>query len=323
MFDAPDDLRMLRGTMTQNPRPLLAILGPTASGKTALGIEVAKKFNGEVISADSRQIYVGMDIGTDKTGYREQRTGNRNEPIVIEGIPHYLIDIRTPDQPYSVSEFRNDAQAVIELIQKHGNLPIVVGGTGHYIRALTEHAVFSEVPPDPVFRTWADAQSLDALVSELTQRDATVAARIDKKNRRRVVRALEIARGGKTISHASAPQTGPLHLLKLALTPPADLRERIARRVDEQLAAGLIEEVQRLVAQYEEAASGLQAIAYREVFPYLRKEVAQGEMRDAIIRASWQYARRQMTWLRKEPNLVWITSVKEALTKVNEWHREK
>lgn len=319
--------------MTQSRRPLLAILGPTASGKTALAIELAKRFDGEIISADSRQIYVGMDIGTDKIGIREQRTGGRNDSIRVEDIPHYLIDIRTPDQTYSVAEFREDALSVIKLVHEHGKLPIVAGGTGHYIRSLTEQVAFPDVPPDPAFRTWADAQSLDVLLKELGTSDPKTATRIDQKNRRRVVRALEVVRANSTQSVANsnstssptsyALRTTDFRTLKLALTPPSNLRERIVERVDQQLATGLVEEVRTLVAKYGESAPGLQAIGYREVFPYLHKKATHKEMRDAIVRANWRYARRQMTWLRKEPNLTWVSSPEEALRNVSDWYGEK
>ena len=332
-------------------KPLLAILGPTAAGKTRVALEVAKRHHGEIISADSRQIYVGMDIGTDKFGHGAWGMGHgdnadvagpgpnthaprpRDKPVLVEGIPHYLIDILTPDQPYSAAEFRDDARRIIADIHARDRLPIIVGGTGLYARTLTAGLPLSRVPPDPEFRAWAAAQPLTTLVAELTKRTPDKAKRMDLKNPRRVIRALEIAQGmreerremrdetqGNLIPHRSSLISRPWHTLKLALAIDKDtLKKRIEERVGVQLKAGLVEEVRHLVERYGERAPGLQTIGYREVFPYLRGHATIEETRDAIVRATKAYARRQMTWLRKEPNLVWVASREEALVHVQAW----
>jgi tRNA dimethylallyltransferase len=298
-------------------RPLLAILGPTASGKTHLSGEIARDHGGEILSADARQLYVGMDIGTAKIAPRGSVPPSHDVPLVVQGIPHYLVDILTPDIPYSAAAFQDDALPIIHHIHARKHLPIVVGGTGHYVRTLTEGYLLSRVPPNLEFRAWAAQQPLETLVFELKRRAPGVAKRVDLRNPRRVIRALEILRGGGTIARRSRRA---FDTLKLALAvAPEELRTRIAARVDTQLQAGLIKEVRGLVRQYGPHAPGLQAIAYQEVFPYLDGKATLEETRAAIVQSSWQYARRQRTWLRKEPRLVWVGSPDEAKEKVALW----
>lgn len=286
-------------------------MGPTAAGKSALALEMAKRFGGEIVSADSRQIYRGMDIGTEKIGRRAGNvTPTRGEPIDVRGVPHYLIDILTPDQRYSAAEFRDDARRVIEQIMRRGHLPIVVGGTGFYLRVLTGDRPLANVPADPKFRAWAESQSVDALAEELHRRAPDVYAKVDNlKDRRRVTRYLEISRGRtREQKKLSLPNT-PLSFLKIALLPPTELlRQRMRERVDEQFHRGFIEEVRRLVAQYGERAPGLQAVGYRQVLPFLRGTATLAETRNQIISAHWRYAHRQLTWLKREPRLVRVFS---------------
>jgi tRNA dimethylallyltransferase len=297
-------------------------MGPTASGKTQLSLQLAKQFNGEIVSADSRQVYFGMNIGTDKIVTRENIAISPIEPIEYQAIPHYLIDTITPDQPYSAADFVSDATKIIAQIQNNNHLPIVIGGTGFYIRALTEKQNFASVPPDLAFRKWANNQPVEKLTEDLVKKDPVLAARIDLKNPRRVIRALEIT------SHAvGAIHELPLHeptkdysVLKLAVhRQPDNLRELITQRVDKQLKQGLVEEVRELVKKYGEQAPGLQAIAYRELFSFIRDEETLETARQKVINANWQYAKRQLTWLRKEPNLVWIENEEEAVIRVHNW----
>ncbi|MDO8512738.1 MAG: tRNA (adenosine(37)-N6)-dimethylallyltransferase MiaA [bacterium] len=319
--------------------PLLAIMGPTASGKTQLSLKLAKQFNGEIISADSRQVYFGMNIGTDKIVSRKKIADSPLESIKYNSIPHYLIDTITPNQPYSAADFVNDATKVITKIHENNHLPIVIGGTGFYIRALTEKKNFASVPPDFAFRDWADQQPVEILANDLLKKDPVLATRVDLKNPRRVIRALEIAESLRAKRSnlpslpngncfgAEAPRkdervanTNNYNILKLAIRrQPDNLRELITKRVDKQLQQGLIEEVRELIKKYGEQAPGLQAIAYRELFPFLRGEESLEEERQKIINANWQYSRRQLTWLRKEPNVVWVDSEEDATTKVLNW----
>lgn len=345
----------------------IIVMGPTAAGKTALGLQLAKEFDGEIINADSRQIYRGMDIGTDKPArearstkheirntnddrmvkaaaqprvsdfehanlFRNSDSGFRislDAPVRIEGIPHYLIDILTPDQGYSAAQFRDDARRVIADIQRRGKLPIVVGGTGFYLRVLTGERALPGVPPDPGFRAWAERQAVDRLADELRQLSPALYGKVDNlKNRRRVTRYLEVARGlhaRRTPSPGHWPSThgapcriseiqnfrnsefsrvapSALRVLKLALVPPpAVLRQRIESRVNEMFRRGLVDEVKRLIARYGVNAPGLQTTGYREIARGLGKGWSEEQTKVAVLRAHWQTARRQLTWLKREP----------------------
>ena len=316
-------------------------MGPTASGKTQLSLKLAKQFNGEIISADSRQVYFGMNIGTDKIVSREKVAISPLEPVEYNSIPHYLIDTITPDQPYSAGDFVNDATKIISKIHEKNHLPVVIGGTGFYIRALTEKKIFASVPPDFAFRQWADQQPVEKLAEDLILKDPVLAKRIDLKNPRRVIRALEIANQASSLrGHPQASRSnltscvpvGAIHesplresskdysILKLAIhRQPDNLRELITQRIDKQLEMGLVEEIRSLKKQYGEDAPGLKAIAYRELFPYLRGEESFEEGRQKVINANWQYSRRQLTWLRKEPNVVWVDKEEDAVIKVRNW----
>lgn len=322
---------------------VVILMGPTGAGKSALALALAQQHGGEIVNADSRQIYLGMDIGTDKMtlqrhpeprrrisvedrdssaeftlerseGPQNDRTRSRETPLLIEGVPHYLIDILPPGQRYSAAEFRDNAQQIIADIHRRGKLPIVVGGTGFYLRVLTGDQPLPNVPPDPAFRAWAETQPLAALVRELHTTAPDRYARVDNlRNRRRVTRSLEVARArgrrqqaegsGARGTAAGCPPVASL-LLKLALIPPPEtLRQRIEARVDSMLARGFLDEIRQLVAAYGADAPGLQAVGYRDVLPLLQSGASATAIRAALMRAHWTTARRQQTWLKKEPAL--------------------
>jgi len=294
------------------PKPIIVIMGPTASGKTALSLELTAQLNAEIISADSRQIYFGLNIGTDKIVTRKKVAPTHNDAVLFNNIPHYLIDIITPDQLYSASDFKEDAEKITQEIHSQNKVPIVVGGTGFYVRALTGDTLIPSVPPNPEFREWAEKQPLEELVKELIKKDPITAKRIDLHNPRRVVRALEIAQNPPPKATKVVKNT-ERQIIKLAIDrQPNDLRKTIETRIDSQFSRGLVEEVQRLVNQYDENAPGLRTISYQELFPYLRGEISLKQARQDIITASWHYAKRQMTWLKKEPGLIWIKTNDEA-----------
>jgi len=292
--------------------PLVIIMGPTASGKTALSLELAEEFNGEIISADSRQIYFGLNIGTEKVAAREKIATRYDEPILFNYIPHYLIDIINPDQFYSAGDFQRDARQIATKIKNFNKIPFVVGGTGFYVRALTGETSLSTIPPDPVFRAWAEKQPLNELTKELTERDPKTVNKIDLFNPRRVIRALEIARNPSLASQKTLKNDGQ-KIVKIAINRLSnDLKKIIEKRIDSQLERGLVEEVQKLREKYGENAPGLRTISYQELFPFLNGKMSLEQARQDIINASWHYAKRQMTWLRKEPGLVWIKTSSEA-----------
>jgi len=292
-------------------------MGPTASGKTALSLELAKQLNAEIISADSRQIYFGLNIGTDKIVARKKVAPYHNEAILFNNIPHYLIDILEPSELYSADDFKKDAKNIIPKIQEQNKIPLVVGGTGFYVRALTGDTLIPSVPPNPEFRAWAEKQPLEELAKELTKKDPATANRIDLLNPRRVIRALEIAQNPPPKSEKLVDKNKQ-KIIKIAINRQLDdLRKTIEKRVDSQFDRGLVEEVQKLEQKYGENAPGLQTISYRELFPYFREEISLKKARQDIITASWRYAKRQMTWLKKEPNLIWIKTNDEARKVIN------
>lgn len=300
---------------------VIVLTGPTGAGKSALALDLAKKFDGEIISADSRQIYIGMDIGTDKPGSRQGTPASRQEPIFVEGIAHYLIDIFPPTQQYSAAEFREDALQVIERIHERRKLPIIVGGTGFYVRVLAGHRSLPSVPPDPAFRAWAEQQPLTELVRELETKAPDLFAGVDSvKNKRRVIRALEIARGRPQKPGNMEPLSAPFDVLKLALLPPAEiLEQRLARRVEEYFRRGFVKEVESLGTAYGKHAPGLQSVGYREILSHLHGESTLEGAKEAVLRSHRQYVRRQLVWLKKEPELIRVNSATEALRRVSEF----
>ncbi len=305
---------------------LIVILGSTASGKTDAGIAVARAVDGEVICADSRTIYKGMDIGTAKPeGQRNWGVGvdfnvdpprlGSERPLMVDGVPHWGLDLADPDEVYTVSEFQAYADKKIKDIVKRGKMPILVGGTGLYIRAVIDRPTFAEVPPNPNFRaevaTLSDAELFDA-VAEL---DPDGAATLDEKNRRRVERALEILRGtGKTLAESRSWGEKIYEPVMIGMSVPREtLFDRLDTRVDIMVAKGLIDEVRKLRAKYGSDAPGMTGIGYRQICEFLD---AKATLKDAITRIkidTRHYAKRQETWFKHDSRITWVTSTKEAV----------
>ena len=293
--------------MSNKPK-VITIVGPTASGKTTLGITLAKKFAGEVVSADSRQIYRGMNIGTGKPTTAE-----------MDGIPHHLLDIRDPNEDYTVSEYKSDAIAAINNILSRGKLPILVGGTGLYIRAVVENLDIPEVKADPILRAQIESEiereGLESVFKKLLERDPDAESIVDPKNPRRVVRALEVAiTTGEPFTAQRKKQPLFFDTLTIGLNPPSEiLRENIDLRVDAMLHDGLVDEVTALVKKYGYAPSAFEAIGYREIIDTINGTLSRDEAIAAIKLNTWHYAKRQMTWFKKNKTVQWITTEKEAL----------
>ncbi len=296
--------------MPNNKLPkLIVIVGPTASGKSALALELAQEYNGEIISADSRAIYRGMDIGTAKPSPEEQAL-----------VPHHLIDIADPDQTISLSEFKTLAeQAIAEIIAREkpacrqAGLPILVGGTALYIYAIIDNWQIPEVPPNNVLRIKYQAKSTEELWKELIQRDPQVTKYIDSHNKRRIIRALEIIEAtGKPFSTQRTKGEPLYDPLFLGIdVDEAILKERIAERTQKMLADGLIEEVQNLLTKgYDKNLPSLSGIHYREVIEYLEKKIPQEEMIRLVDLHDYQLTRRQLTWFKKDPRIHWVNSTK-------------
>jgi tRNA dimethylallyltransferase len=279
--------------------PVIVLMGPTASGKTRLAIELAHALNGEVISVDSALVYRGMDIGTAKPSLSER-----------EGIPHHLIDILDPSEAYSTGRFKDDALKCIEEITRRGRLPILAGGTFLYFNALLKG--LAELPAaDQAVRGAIEAeaaeQGWDRLHAELARVDPAAARRIHPNDPQRIQRALEVYRlTGISLSELCAIQPTPLpyRFCKLALAPTNrdELRSRIRRRFLEMLDQGLIDEVRTLrdLGSLHPDLPSMRSVGYRQVWAYLEGECTEEEMIELGTIATRQFAKRQMTWLRKE-----------------------
>ena len=291
---------------------IVVIAGPTASGKTALGIRIARAFGGEVVSADSRQIYRGMDIGTGKP-----------TPAEMEDVPHHLIDIRDPDEGYTAADYQRDAIAATLDILARGKLPILVGGTGLYIKSVVENLDIPSVVADPELRMTIEREiaeeGLPAVFEKLIALDPDAEREVDGRNPRRVVRALEVARAtGLPFTAARKKQAPLFEALEIGLDPPAAvLRDRIERRVDEIFRDdALPNEVRTLVARYGADAPALDAIGYRETITYLNGRITNEEAAELIKRKTRAYAKRQMTWFKKDAAILWAADPEEAETRI-------
>jgi tRNA dimethylallyltransferase len=272
--------------------PLIVIVGPTASGKTALSLNLARTCGGEIISADSRQIYRGMDIGTAKATPEERAA-----------VPHHLLDVVNPDEVLTLAGYQRLAYAAIEDIHARGRLPFLVGGTGQYIAAVLEGWSIPEVAPDGVLRAGLEAQAAAegaaALHARLAALDPTASSRIDYRNVRRVIRALEVClTTGRPISELQEKHPPPYRVLQIGVTRPRPaLYERIDRRVDEMVQAGLVREVRALAARgYSWRLPAMTGIGYRQIGQYLRGEITLDESVARIKQATRRFVQQQYSW---------------------------
>ncbi|MSQ27662.1 MAG: tRNA (adenosine(37)-N6)-dimethylallyltransferase MiaA [Dehalococcoidia bacterium] len=288
----------LRGLFDVPLRPVvLAVVGPTASGKSRLALEVARALGGEIISADSRQVYRHMDIGTAKAGIDE-----RSE------VPHHLLDVVDPDQPYSIAEFRQQAGAVISDMCTRGRVPVITGGSGLYVRSLTDGLDVPAVPPDDAFRlamfARAEIDGVNALHQELAAIDPSAAARINPRNVRRTIRALEVWRHtGELPSDALRRKHDlPFRVVKVGIALDRQrLYAAIDERVDRMVEAGLVGEVESLRDRgYGWGLPSMSGIGYRQIGAVLRGESTLSEAIDAIKFATHRFARQQRTWFRPD-----------------------
>ncbi len=284
------------------PHPLIVLIGPTAVGKTALSLDLCGRFGGEVINADSRQVYAGMDIGTAKPSLAEQTA-----------IPHHLLDLRMPDQVLSLAEYQGLAYATIDTLHKAGTVPFLVGGTVLYVRGVVEGLRIPDVPPNPDLRAEleavAAAQGWQPLFARLEALDPVTAARTDAKNVRRVVRALEIViTTGKSKSELEGAEPPPYRIFQIGLDMDRELLyARIDRRVDDMMAAGLVDETQRLLAAgYSPALPAMTSLGYREIGAYLRGEVTLAAAVERIKTETHRFVRHQYTWFRRLSGVRWL-----------------
>lgn len=290
--------------MEQKKTPLVAVVGPTASGKTWLAVELAKHYQGEVVSADSMQVYREMDIATAKPTLEEQ-----------QGIPHHLVDFLPPDNPsFSVADYAKLAHEAISQIHSRGHLPILAGGTGLYVDAVVDNLDFSPIASDPQLRQQlrqlGEERGAEYLHRLLEQVDPDCAARLHPQNQGRVIRALEVYRltGIPMSEHQRRSRLVPSQyascLLGLGFRDRARLYERIDRRVDEMLRAGLLEEARRICGRY--GGTARQAIGYKELQPFLAGEAPLEACVERLKQATRNYAKRQLTWFRHNPLIHWL-----------------
>lgn len=290
--------------LCEKPR-LLAVGGPTASGKTALSVALAKRFDGEIISADSMQIYQGLDVGTAKASPDER-----------QGIPHHLLDVLPPETPYSVADFMEAAVPLVEQIGSRGRLPIVAGGTGLYISSLLNGVQFSPEKSDPALRAAlqrrAETEGPASLYAELQAVDAAYAARVHPNNLPRVIRALELYQiTGRRMSDeqaSSRPAQPPYRSLCLCLTcrDRALLYRRIDARVDAMVSDGVLSEAEQVWQHRNDWPTAAQAIGYKEFFPYFEGAAPLNDCVNRLKQATRNYAKRQLTWFRRQTDAVWL-----------------
>jgi len=278
--------------------PLVVILGPTASGKSALGVALAKKFNGEVVSADSRQIYRGLDVGTGKITPKEMR-----------GIPHHLLNIADPRKQCTVAEYAKEARRAIAGIYKRGRIPFIVGGTGFYIDAVARGAIYPKVPPNRALRKILGKLAPATLLHRLQKLDPERSKTIDQKNPRRLIRALEIIKATKK-SIAPIIIGAPYNTIFIAIRrDPQELRRRIQRAVVRHIDRGLLKETKHLIR------SGISrkrladlGIGYRSAVERVDGKISQAQLIEKYVAGDWRYAKRQMTWLRRYPDIHPVTT---------------
>jgi len=289
------------GSLTSIMKKAFVIVGPTASGKSALAIQLAKKVRGEVISADSRQVYRGMDIGTGKVTKKE-----------MAGIPHHLLSVADPKKQYSVERYQRDARKALFDILARNKTPIICGGTGYYIDALVEGAVLPSVPPNSALRKKLEQMSAEKLFALLKKRDPSRAQTIDAKNPRRLIRALEIIEAlGKVPTQKSVPLPN-IHFEWIGIDlPDEELKQKIHLRLHSRMRCGMLKEVERL--HTPSVGGGLSwkrmedfGLEYRWLARYLQNKITREEMLTKLELDIWHYAKRQRTWFKRNKKIKWV-----------------
>jgi len=304
-----------------NKPPLILIVGPTAVGKTEIAIQLAERLNGEIVSADSRLFYRGMDVGTAKPSREEQAR-----------VLHHLIDIANPDEILSLAVFQQKAREAIAKIHTHGNLPFLVGGTGQYMRAVTEGWTPPEVKADERLRdelgkiALREERGADWLHDKLKELDEVAAQKIDARNYRRTIRALEvIMTTGKKFSEQRGQSDSPYHLMTIGLARPRpELYARVDARIESMFANGFLEEVKGLLASgYSPSLPTMSAIGYRECVDALEGRIKVEEAKQLIRRATRVFVRRQANWFKEsDPNIAWFRVEEGVVEKIEAYIRQ-
>lgn len=295
-----DLFKDLKSFLKKAKKPLIVILGPTASGKTALSLEVARQLNGEIVSTDSRQIYKGMEIGTDMI-----------LPDKQNGIPHHLLGITTPNKTITLAEYKEMVLETIKTIYKRKKLPILVGGTGLYISAVTENYVVPQVKPNEKLRQKLQQEAKDKGVEfvyeKLMKLDPIAAKKIHPNNLRYVIRAIEINMSGQKKVDKKAKPLFDVFMVGISW-PREKLYERINQRVKAQFDNGLVEEVKALLKQgHGENLPSMTSLGVKEVIPFIKKKISLEECMETLRKNIRHYAKRQMTWFKKYKDIKWLT----------------
>jgi len=305
---------LLKYNMMSREKKLIAILGPTASGKSAFAVKIAKKFGGEIISVDSRQVYKGMNIGTGKIKKEE-----------MEGVPHYLLDVASPKRKFTVAKFQKLAKKAIEKIFKKGKIPILCGGTGFYLWVLTQQVAIPKVKPDWTLRKKLEKKSVKELFEILKKLDPERAKTIEKDNKRRLIRAIEIAKKlGKVPPLKTEPLPYPILFLGIKKSKE-ELKKLIKRRLLKRLKEGMIEEVKKL------RKSGISwkrleefGLEYEWISKYLQGKISYKEMVKNLQKDIEKFAKKQMTYFKKYfPETIWVRNFKEAEKPIKDFLKTK
>ena len=282
---------------------LIVILGPTASGKSSLAIKLAAKFKGEIMNADSRQVYREMNIGTGKTDSFSSK------------IPHHLLDVVSPDKPFSLAQYQRLSFRAIDDVLRREKVPIICGGTGLYIRAIIDNLDIPRVKPNIKLRQKLEKQTIAKLFSQLIKLDPKTAKIIDQYNKRRLVRALEVVLAKQT-SFTDLQKTKKPRYAVLQIGTKTDrviLRQRIEKRFNQMIKNGLIDETKKLLKKYPINLPSMSGIGYLEISQYLAGEIPFQEAVNRAVARTYQYSKRQMTWFKKDERIKWVDSLRDAI----------
>ncbi len=300
---------------------IVCIVGPTSSGKTGLGITLAKLFNGEIINSDSRQVYKDLSIGTGKpSGARGTYRGNR--AFMVQGVPHYLMDFLEPSDMLNVVEWREKAQKAIKGILERKHLPLIVGGTGLFIKALVDNFLFPQVAPNQTMRRALETKPVSELAALLVKLDPDAAQTVDLKNPRRVIRALEVATfSGKPFTKHKQTAQPIYDVFQVGIMWPRDvLYQKVNNEVDSMIERGWIEEIRSVLQKgLSEKAPGLTSIGYRELVAYLKGQKTLEQAIAASKMAVRRYAKRQETWFKRDKRIHWAKNEEETVKMVKDW----
>lgn len=280
---------------SQQPK-IIVILGPTASGKSDLAVSLAQKYDGEILSADSRQVYTGLDIGTGKITKKE-----------MQGIPHHMLDVISPKKTFTVQEFKDISEKIIEDILKRHKVPIICGGTGFYIQAIVDNITFPNVPPNQILRRKLQHKTSQQLFLQLKKLDPVRAQAIDKHNPVRLMRAIEIA---LTLGNVPKAQSKPrFNALQIGIqTDDKKLKEKIHTRLLSRFEAGMIEEAEKLHRKGVSWKRMLElGLEYRYLALYLTEKISKEEMIQKLETEIWHYAKRQKVWFKRDKRIKWVT----------------